>query len=89
MLQATNNMQLQHGNTGNTGPGLLPVEQRAEPSVLRVRFVQGGRARGHPEGLAQALRPQHRHACLTHWHLLNWLLCLPKHQEGTNGLSIW
>uniref|UniRef100_A0A2P2PV62 Uncharacterized protein n=1 Tax=Rhizophora mucronata TaxID=61149 RepID=A0A2P2PV62_RHIMU len=34
MLQAANFMQLQHGNSGNSRPGLQPVEQRPKPVML-------------------------------------------------------
>ncbi|RVW67398.1 Tetraspanin-6 [Vitis vinifera] len=74
LLQATNIMQLCHGNDDDPRRGLLPMEQRPEFAVLRVRFVQGRGAGTHKKRLAQALSSQHCDAGLAHWYLLNWML---------------
>ena len=88
LLQATNIMQLCHGNDDDPRRGLLPMEQRPEFAVLRVRFVQGRGAGTHKKRLAQALSSQHCDAGLAHWHLLNWMLCFQKHKKIRNRLPI-
>lgn len=89
LLQATNNMQLQHGRNGGTRPRLLPLEQRSEFAMLRVWFLQSWSSWRHQERLAQTLCPQHYHACDSHWHLFNWVLCFSEHQKSRNGLPVW
>ncbi|RVW84288.1 hypothetical protein CK203_036599 [Vitis vinifera] len=88
LLQATNIMQLCHGNDDDPRRGLLPMEQRPEFAVLRVRFVQGRGAGTHKKRLAQALSSQHCDAGLAHWYLLNWMLCFQKHEKIRNRLPI-
>lgn len=75
-------MQLRGRDGGGPGTRLLPVEQCAGDTVLRVRLVQGGGAGGHEEDMAQAVGAQHRDGGAPHLHLLDRLLRLPELEEG-------
>ena len=81
LLQATNIMQLWNDDDG-TRRRLLQVEQRPRDAVLRVRFLQSRGAGECEKGLAQAVSTEYSDDNCSHWHLFDWLLCIPQHQEG-------
>lgn len=88
LLQAADGVQLRDGGDGGAGPGLLPVEQRGERAVLRVRVVQGGGAGERAEGLAQAVGAERGGGGSPDRRLLRRLLRLPQHQEGRIRLPL-
>ncbi|KAK6136224.1 hypothetical protein DH2020_030056 [Rehmannia glutinosa] len=88
LLQAPNGVQLRGGDDGGAGPRLLPLEQRADGALLRVRLLQGRRARRRPPELAQAVGPQHRDGGDSHRNILHWLLRLSERQESRDRLSV-